>query len=299
MRSLHSVSEPAREYLMVDRIEEIMPSTLETIDRAFYTWLDETLNVFSTTNKGWNKVPLIWVSAERAFQIKNNKDLRDDYGVLKLPLMTIERTEIVKDPTRKGIYQAHIPPQNDFKGGAVTVSRRINQTKTGDFANADAYRKSPTFNSQGRGFGQLNFPYKNKKVVYETLTMPVPTYINVTYSVMLKGEYFQQINEMLTPFIVKTGQINNFFINADGHKFEGFLPQNFAQNNNVGNLGDDERVFETKMDIRVLGYLVGADKNEERPKITVRESFVEVKLPRERVIMGDIITTISGAFYRE
>ena len=52
--------------------------------------------------------------------------------------------------------------------------------------------------------------------------MPVPTYINVTYSVMLKGEYFQQINEMLTPFIVKTGQINNFFINADGHKFEGF-----------------------------------------------------------------------------
>jgi hypothetical protein len=299
LRSLRSVFVPVREYLMVDRIEEIMPSTLETIDQAFYTWLDETLNVFSTTNKGWNKVPLIWVSAERAFQIKSNKDLRDDYGVLKLPLMTIERTEIVKDPTRKGIYQAHIPPQNDFKGGAVTVSRRINQTKTGDFANADAYRKSPTFSSQGRGFGQLNFPYKNKKVVYETLTMPVPTYINVTYSVMLKGEYFQQINEMLTPFIVKTGQINNFFINADGHKFEGFLPQNFAQNNNVGNLGDDERVFETKMNIRVLGYLVGAGKNEERPKITVRENFVEVKIPREHVIMGDIPTTISGAFYRE
>ena len=169
LRSLRSVFVPVREYLMVDRIEEIMPSTLETIDQAFYTWLDETLNVFSTTNKGWNKVPLIWVSAERAFQIKSNKDLRDDYGVLKLPLMTIERTEIVKDPTRKGIYQAHIPPQNDFKGGAVTVSRRINQTKTGDFANADAYRKVQHSVRKEEGSDNLTFLIKNKKVVYETL----------------------------------------------------------------------------------------------------------------------------------
>ena len=116
--------------------------------------------------------------------------------------------------------------------------------------------------------------------------MPVPTYINVTYSVTLKGEYFQQINDMLTPFITKTGQINNFFINADGHKFEGFLPQNFAQNNNVANLGEDERMFETKIDVRVLGYLIGAGKNEDRPKMTIRENAVEIKIPREQVIFG-------------
>jgi hypothetical protein len=147
--------------------------------------------------------------------------------------------------------------------------------------------------------GQQNFPYNNKKVVYETLTMPVPTYINVTYRLSLKGEYFQQINEMLTPFIVSTGQINNFFIQADGHKFEGFLPQDFAQNNNLGNLGEEERKFETQIDVRILGYLIGAAKNEDRPKIAVRESFVEVRFPREHVVFGDIPTTVSGAFYRE
>jgi hypothetical protein len=179
------------------------------------------------------------------------------------------------------------------------VSKRINQNKTGDFANADAYKTQPNFGVGGPLAGQENFPYNNKKIVYESLTMPVPTYINVTYAVTLRGEYFQQINEMLTPFIVKTGQINNFFINADGHKFEGFLPQDFAQNNNVANLGNDERVFETKVDIRVLGYLVGAAKNEERPQITVRENIVEVRFPREHVILGDIPTTVSGAFYRE
>jgi hypothetical protein len=284
---------------MAAKIKKIMPSTLETIDKAFYDWVDDNLNVFSTTNEGWKKVPLIWVSAERSFQVKTDKDLRDDYGVLKLPLITIERKSIVKDPNRKGIYQANIPPKNDPKGGAIVLSTRINQTKTGDFANADSYKTKASFSSQGDGFGQQNFKFQNKKIVYETLTIPVPTYVNVTYSVMLKGEYFQQINEMLTPFLVKTGQINNFFITSDGHKFEGFLPQDFSQNNNVSNLGGDERVFETKMDIRVLGYLLGADNNDDRPKIAVRENFVEVKFPRERVILGDIPTTVSGAFYRE
>jgi hypothetical protein len=35
------------------------------------------LNVFCTTNKGFKKIPFIWVGAERAYQIKHNKDLRD------------------------------------------------------------------------------------------------------------------------------------------------------------------------------------------------------------------------------
>jgi len=274
-----------------------MPSTLETIDQAMYNWVNETLDISATTNKGWKKVPLVWVSAERSYQIKHDKDLRDSYGVLKLPIISIERTSIVKDPSRKGSFQANVPPVNDARGGSATVTRRINQTKTADFANADAYRKTPTFNSQGV-FGQENFPFNNRKIVYETITTPMPVYVNVSYSIMLKGEYFQQINEMLTPFIVKTGQINSTYINADGHRFEIFLPEDFAQSNNVANLGDDERVFETKIDIRALGYLVGAGKNAERPKIVVRENAVEVRIPREHVIFGDIPTTVSGAFYR-
>ena len=284
---------------MADREYQLMPSTLETIDQALYNWLEGDLDIFATTNTGWKKVPLIWVSAERAYQVKHSKDLRDSYGVFKLPAITIERSSIVKDPTKKGIYQAHIPPNKDAKGGAINITRRINQSKTGDFANADAYKTQPNFGIGGPMAGQENFPYNNKKVVYETLSMPVPTYINVTYSVTLQGEYFQQINEMLTPFIVKTGQINNFFIEADGHKFEGFLPQDFSQNNNVANLGDDERMFKTKIDIRILGYVLGAGKNAERPRVTIRENVVEVRIPREHVILGDIPTTVSGAFYRE
>ena len=47
----------------------ITPSTLENIDEAVYEYFNEKINVHTTTNKGWEKVPLIWASAERAFQV--------------------------------------------------------------------------------------------------------------------------------------------------------------------------------------------------------------------------------------
>ena len=76
----------------------IEPSTLETIDYAFYEWVDKSMDIHVDTNKGFKKVPVIWVSAERAFQIKRDKGLRDGKGVLKLPLITVERKAMKKDP---------------------------------------------------------------------------------------------------------------------------------------------------------------------------------------------------------
>ena len=52
------------------------PSTIETIDYAMHDFLDKALNLHTTTNKGWKKVPIIWTSAERSFQIKHSKELR-------------------------------------------------------------------------------------------------------------------------------------------------------------------------------------------------------------------------------
>lgn len=275
------------------REELIMPSTLETMDRAFFKWISEELDIFATTQKGWEKVPVIWVSAERAYQIKNDKDLRDKQGVLKLPLITIDRTSIVKDSTMPGKVTSHIPfswgsrGARKHRGGTITISRRIQQEKTANYAAADSARKRGEIGSGSIGHGQSWFPRKNKKIVYETITIPLPVYINITYSVKIKAEYQQQINEILTPFIVQTGQINNFVLSYDNHKYEGFLPKDFGQNNNVADMGEDERSFETSIDIRILGHLIGSDKNQETPKIVRRENFVQIRMPRERVILQD------------
>lgn len=271
-----------------------MPSTLETIDRAFFEFIDETLNIFSTTNKGWIKTPVLWVSAERAFQIKSDKALRDSNGVLKLPIITIEKTSVTKDSTMHGRLTAQIPDVNDERGGTIVIARRIQQEKTSNFAAADAARKRNAGSGAGRGdvasdsgMGQNYFPRKNKKIVYENISIPLPVYVNINYSVVLRAEYQQQINEILTPFLTRTGQISNFFINHDGHQFEGFMPKDFAANNNVTDLGEDERMFETKIDIRILGHLIGSGDNQERPKVVIRENAVQIRFPKERVIMGD------------
>ena len=107
------------------------------------------------------------------------------------------------------------------------------------------------------------------------------------YKVTINAEYQQQMNEIFNPFITYPGQINNFFIHRDGHKFEGFIENDFGLENNISNLGEEERNFKTTINLKVLGYLVGSGKNDDQPKMTVRENAVEFKFSRERVILGD------------
>ena len=127
---------------------EIMPSTIETIDKALFQWIDEEVNAHCTTNKGWKKIPVLWVSAERAHHIKNNRDLRDSTGVLKLPLISVERISIAKDLVNKGSNYAALPDNVNYsnsdlssiKGGVRQINKRIKQIKTANFAILSTHR---------------------------------------------------------------------------------------------------------------------------------------------------------------
>jgi hypothetical protein len=278
---------------------EIQPSTIETIDRALFDYIDDELDIFCSTNKGFKKVPFIWAGAERAFQIKHDRELRDVNGWLIYPIMSLERTGIAKDLAKRGAYYAAVQNVGDLKGGSMTVARTIKQDKTANFANADSKRL--ILNAVGTG--QNNFPRENKKVVYETITVPIPVYLEVTYTLTVMSEYQQQINEIITPFMTKTGAVNYFIIEKDNHRFEVFIDSDYALNNNAAALLEDARGYETKINFRVIGYIIGSDKNQEQPKIVRRENAVEVKIPREHVIFGDIPENlhVSGnvPFYRE
>lgn len=273
-------------------IEEIFvqPSTIENIDRAMFEFVEEDMDIFCETNSGFKKVPVTWLSTERAFQLKNNKDLRDKNGILILPLISIERTSISKNPSSKGIFQAHVPPLLDKKGGSITIGKIINQEKTSNFATNDAFEM----------VRQKAFPTKNKKIVYKNVSIPMPVYIEMMYKVTLRSEYQQQMNEMLAPFITQTGAINHFLLKRDGHKYEGFFQDSFSPNSNAASLGNEEKMYQTDIQIKVLGYLIGKDKNQEQPKIVIRENAVEAAFPRERVMTGDKPEhTDKRGFYRE
>jgi hypothetical protein len=259
------------------------PSTIETIDLGLYNWVDKNLDLSTNTNDGWKKVPVIWLGAERSFQVKKDQLLRDSDSRLKLPIIAVNRESITKDPTFKGNFQAHYPEKDDYKGGTVTITRRIQQEKTRNFTNADIARLLKDSRETGP---QLN---NRHKTVYQEITIPVPSYINVTYNITLRTEYQQQMNDLVSPFIAKTGNINGFFFEQEGYKYEGFIQPEFSETKNVKDMGEDERMFETNVSIKVLGYLIGEGKNRDRPKVTIRENIVKIRVSRERVIAGDKI----------
>tara|TARA_Y100001963_G_scaffold153986_1_gene241847 strand:+ start:13951 stop:14847 length:897 start_codon:yes stop_codon:yes gene_type:complete len=286
----------------IKQILPFKPSTLETIDYAMYDWIQQQMDVFCTTNKGFKKVPCVWVSGERSSQIKNHKNLRDSEGTLIFPIIAIRRNKFEKNPNKKGNFYGNVFPVPDKKGGSITIARQVQQNKSANFLNADTYRKKAGIAGNAGEFGgqQINFPNKknkNPKIVYETITIPMPVYVDVSYTISVRTEYQQQMNEIVQPFVVNTGGINSrIIVSRDDHQYEAFMQQDFATKNNVAEMGSELRIYETEINVNVLGYLVGADKNQEQPNIVIRENAVQVRIPRERVIFGDIPDWKNGKY---
>ena len=280
---------------------EFQPSSLETIDGAMLRFIDEELNLFATTNDGFKKVPVLWVTAERAFQIKHNKDLRDGEETLILPLITVNRASVTKEQDYRGTVYANLYPVNDEKGGTITIARKINQKKTAEFQNAVSSRRvGPNHKVYGKMANTNKRNMSTAKTVYETITIPLPVWVKVTYQISIRTEYQQQMNELIRPFLTVPGNSRMpKRIENEGHFYEVFIDGGFSNNSNQANLGMEQRNYETDISIEVMGYLIGEGENQERPKIVKRENAVEFKIGRERTIVGDLPENIKDGFYRE
>ncbi len=248
----------------------IAPSSIETIDGAFLDYV-EGLNLECNTINGIQKVPVIWASAERSYQIKNNKEIRDKNGSLIPPIISIDRVSTNKDPQKKGIWQANLSPRND----RVFITKILNQDKTSTFENADSLRNT----------GQINFVNnrKKQKVVYKHQAVLIPIYVTVEYKINILTNYQSQMNEIVQPFMSRVAQ-NYFLIKKDGHRYECFMDQNFQQDSIAG-LNEEERKYKSTITVKVLGYLIGEGLNQEKKQIEEVENAVEVKFPRENVFL--------------
>ena len=255
-------------------LELTYASSIENVDFAFYDWLDKELNLSCNSKDGFKKVPVLWVTPERAFQVKQNKEFRDINGTLNVPMMTIERTKIEKDQKNAATYYANLPP----KDNRHIIAKRINQKKTSEFANADSNRK----------YGAIGFvsPRKNEKVVYQYSSMLLPVYASFSYSITIFTQFQQQMNELIQPFITRTGSTRYFLIKRDGYKYECFIEPNIDTKNNVAEMGEEERRYITTISIRVLANLVSEGANQTDSVIKTFENAVEIKLPRESIIVA-------------
>lgn len=249
-------------------------SSIESVDFALFDWLDKTLNLFCNTKDGFKKAPVIWVTPERAYQTKQNKEFRDINGTLNPPFITLERTSIVKDVKNNGVYYTNLPPKNNRQ----IIGRRINQKKTSEFANAD-YKKQ-------YGIVQFVRPKKNEKVVYEFKSMLLPVYATFTYNIQIFTQFQQQMNELIQPFISKTGSTKYFLVERDGYKYECFIEGNIDSKNNIASMEEEERRYISGITIKVLANLISDGVNQEDAVIKTFENAVELKFPRENLIIA-------------
>jgi len=257
-------------------------SDLEDIDFALYKFVDERLDISISSNKGFKKVPVVWAGSERAHNIKNTEIDRDAMGMVTLPIIVVERTSIKKAMDKRAIPYAMADPRNDLKGGSIAINRIIKQDKTSNFANADAHRRR----------GQENAPLyrhgaKNEKIVYETLTLPIPVYVELMYNIHIKTEYQEQMNDILTPFIRSSNAHRRVMLAHNNNKYEAFIGEDYGVKNTITNYESNERRYEATIPIEVLGFLIGDGKNQLQPRVVRRENAVQIRFARERVIMGD------------
>lgn len=250
------------------------PSTVETVDGAFFDFI-ESLNIFSNTNMGWSKVPVIWASAERAYQIKHNIQLRDNNGSLIPPIISLERGNVTKDPGKKGSFQANVSPNFD----RYFVTKEINQEKSTVFSDADLYKSTSKINfATGK---------KNKKVVYESYSVPIPIYVTIDYKINILTNFQMQMNEIVQPILTNVAQ-NYFIIKKENHRYEAFMDQDFSQQA-IGDLGEAERKYQTTITVKVLGYFITGTGNDKDATLKVTENAVDLKFGRESAIIQDFV----------
>ena len=259
---------------MQNNFVQMEPCTMETIDTAFYRFINEKLDITCTTNEGWKKVPVKWVTPERAYQIKSDPDARDGEGSLVFPLMTIHRASVAKDPAKKGHYQANLAPLRNRR----LVGYEIQQSKTRAYASRQSVKLNDGF--------QPNFLVKKEveRPVYRYYYVPIPVYVTVNYELNIITNYQQQMNEIQQKLInVGSGQ-NYFVISQSNYNFECFMDMNFNIDNNPANMAEEERKYTSKVSTRILGYLIGEGDNKEDSLVQIVENYVDIGFPTERVI---------------
>ena len=255
------------------------PSTLEDIDQALFNFINDELNIFCETNDGFKKVPVIFSSPERAFTIKDNPDLRPNGRTLEFPLIAIVRGQMINNPTNKGRYGVYIPPYFGFykRGGSIPIARMVNQQESTERANLTAQKR----------YKQDNFPFDNKKLVYDTLYVPMPTFVEVTYEIKMIAEFQQQMNQIIASMMGRFSTPVAFRIEHEGNVYEAFGDETFTNEGNNSGLELEERIFKSTTTLTVLGYIIGEDNHSETPAVVRRQSAAEVTIGRERAVLAD------------
>lgn len=257
--------------------------TLKTVDSAIRDWFDKSVDSHvSYPNGSRKKVAITFSAGERWVTAREKKGVRDDNGMLILPIISLRRTSIEPTPTMSAL---------GAETANLQISRRISP-KTNDLMNLDRARQP-----------QNRFPAP--PVVYEVATIPFPDRSILTYEMQVQAQYVNQLNEILEKIFHEL-DINKSFVapfeNDNkraqiGEEFEdrkkidrayvvGFFEQTLSDSGNLEEFTDQERIvrFNTSFTVPAVLQL---DPEGENPVIKVERTAFNIGFSDENVILVD------------
>ena len=261
------------------------PVTLETIDQAIHDWFDLVVDSHvDDTTGARRKVPVVMASGERAVTAKEKKGIRDENGVLILPIISVRRTTIARDSKMSAL-------------GVETPNIQISRLL------------SPKTNliqdlNQGDNLTGLDPKPQSQRVprnaaVYEVTTIPFPDRSILTYEVQVQAQYQVQMNSILEKIFSLFDLQHSFVAPFDyvkkqplnGTPFEerpaiqspycvGFFQGEVGDSGNFEDFTDQERIVRYTAQVTVPANL-NLDPEGEKPAIHVERTAYTVEFVPE------------------
>jgi hypothetical protein len=253
--------------------DTIPPVGLEDVDTALFRLFDKELPLQVTdteSNGGTKKVPVIFAGGEKWALLKRNKPLRDKNNVLILPLITIGRTNFVQnvsdDMNGRGINQ---------KTGEIVIRRRLDRRDRAyqNLVNRQGLSNIPGVIQPGSGSntgvevgdtivrdGGLLAGNKTKNV-FETLVVPSPQFITVTYDIIVWTQYTHHMNQIMETLISSyLPQFHGWRLDTPkGYWFLANVEEGSqSQENNFDDMSQGERLIKMRLSVRVQAYILAS-----------------------------------------
>ena len=252
---------------------EVTPVGLLEVDRTVYNWFD----VKHPTLINGRKVPVLFGSWERWAQIQGNKadenlnNLRDQNGMIKLPMISITRGDVTFDDNR---YVRK--DKNGFPD--VTVVKKIATSKF------DKSERVPFQEPYIKNTGGGTRNYKRAYPVYEVQSIPYPDFITINYTISFWSSYISHVNKF-HEMVWQDAYPTDF--EYQGHRFYASIDTQ-SDEGNVENFSDEERIIRHTFNMNVNAYLIP------RSNVKISRSFTKIVLDESVIDLEALEETVDG-----
>lgn len=258
--------------------EPIPPCGIEDVDAAVLRAFNSDIGLCVTAADGVLPVRAIFAAGERWNQVKSRPQLRDKNGALILPLIAMTRTGIAQDPTDdiagRGINQQtgklvvrRIVSSNDH-----SLQRLLNRVGARGLGLWRQPHRAPA--PDRPEIGDLMRSDRNvaaggvmvqdlTRSVIETVTIPAPQFVTLTYDIRVWTSYTVQMNEiserLIASYLPSDRAIK--LVSPKGYWFIGYVEgDGLKPDGNADAVGDEERLIRAQLTLRVPAYIIATQR---------------------------------------